>query len=64
MDNVLCCNCGTVNESKKYYCETCGIDLQQFIEIKQPTEQVPIIPNDMLKASNEQPFIKYDRELF
>lgn len=64
MENILCCNCGTANEAENIYCETCGIDLEQFIELKKPTTKVPVIPIDMIKTSKEQPLVKYDREIF
>lgn len=64
LNNILCCNCRTVNSTKNEFCETCGIDLLQMIELKSPKEPVPEIPGDMLKVSRDLEPIKYDKDLF
>lgn len=64
LNNALCCNCGTVNLIEDQYCKTCGIDIKQMFELKSPSEAVPEIPSDMLKASRDLEPIKYDKDLF
>lgn len=63
-ENIICCNCGSVNNTESINCESCGLSIIDEFEINGTKEEIPEMPTDMIKASTDQRPIKYDEELF